>query len=56
MFVIESERIQAQFILDKNDYTGPEIEVESEITPLLTSDFKKDGKIKNIRLIRMSNP
>src|SRR5687767_14928737 len=37
MFVIESESIQAQFILDKNDYTGPEIEVESEVTPLLTS-------------------
>jgi len=55
MFVLESDTIKAQFILDKNDYTGPEIEVEGEITPLLTSDFKNSGKIKRIRLIRMSN-
>jgi hypothetical protein len=55
MFVLESDTIKAQFILDKNDYTGPEIEIEGEITPLLTSDFKNNGKIKRVRLIRMSN-
>lgn len=55
MFVLESDTIKAQFILDKNDYTGPEIEIEGEITPVLTSDFKNSGKIKRIRLIRMSN-
>lgn len=55
MFVAESDSISAQFILDKDDYIGPEIEIESEITPLLISDFKKTGKIKIVRLLRVSN-
>lgn len=55
MFVLETDSIRAQFILDKDDYTGPEIEIESEITPLLISDFKKTGKIKRVRLLRIPN-
>lgn len=55
MYVLETDSISAQFILDKDDYTGPEIEIESEITPLLISDFKNTGKIKRVRLLGISN-
>jgi hypothetical protein len=39
MYVLETGSLKAQFILDKNDFTGKKPDVKSEITPLSISDY-----------------
>jgi len=49
-YAIDSENIgDVQFLLNEDDYI-PEPEIVSEVTPLKHADFKKNSKIKRIRL------
>lgn len=50
IYVIESEEIQAQFLLSADDFTG-QIENTSDIIFLKAEDFKSGSKIQKIRLI-----
>lgn len=47
--VIESEEIQAQFLLSKKDFVG-KIDNTNDIIPLKLEDFKAGAKIQKIRL------
>jgi hypothetical protein len=51
MYVLETDQVKVQFLLDESDYTGEKPEVKSEITPLELADFKQDSKIKSVRII-----
>lgn len=53
MFVLESDSVNVQFLLDNDDYQGPELEIESEIMPVLTSDFHPESTIRRIRIINL---
>jgi hypothetical protein len=54
MFVLESPSVEgAQFILDEKDFTG-KVAGNTDSEPVRTSDFKKDAKIKKIRIIGKS--
>jgi hypothetical protein len=55
MYVIESNLLKAQFIIDESDYIGPEIELTSEQIELSSDAFNPDGKIRRIRLIDYSH-
>ena len=55
MYVIESNLLKAQFIIDEGDYTGPEIELTSEQVELSSDTFDPEGKIRRIRLIDYSH-
>ena len=49
-YVIDCERMDTVlFFLNEDDYIS-ELEIVSEITPLKFADFKKNAKIKNIRM------
>jgi len=52
MYVIETKQLEVQFLLDGDDYIGKEIEIEieSDIIFLKSADFKKDAKIKSVRI------
>ena len=52
MYVIETKQLEVQFLLDGDDYIGKEIEIEIEgdIVFLKSADFKKDAKIKSVRI------
>lgn len=51
MWVVETPVVQAQFILDENDFTGILPETTSEQMEISPLDFKSTAKIKSIRLI-----
>ena len=51
MYVLETDQVKVQFLLNEADYTGEKPEVESEITPLELNDFKQEAEIKSIRII-----
>ncbi|HET8754341.1 MAG TPA: hypothetical protein VFM59_08260, partial [Salinimicrobium sp.] len=48
-YVVESPEIEAQFILNKEDFTG-EVEIKSAQVTLKPSDFKQGARIEKIRL------
>ena len=50
MYVIETNDINAQFLIDENDFIG-KMEISGDMTILKISDFKKTSKIKTIRII-----
>ncbi len=50
MYVIQTNQLNAQFILNKEDFTG-ELNIKSDITPLKLSDFKKNSKVMKIRIL-----
>jgi len=51
MWVVETPSVQAQFIVDGNDFIGPNPEIKSEQAELSILDFRETGKIKSIRII-----
>lgn len=51
MYVLETDNVKVQFLLDKADYLGEKPAVKSEIMPLELKDLNPDGKIKQIRII-----
>ncbi|HET7361647.1 MAG TPA: hypothetical protein VFI78_06920 [Salinimicrobium sp.] len=48
-YVLESNAVSAQFLLDENDFIG-EMNVDEVMEPLKISDFKEGATIKKIRL------
>lgn len=48
-YVVESPEMEAQFILNKEDFTG-EVEINSAQVTLKPSDFKQGARIEKIRL------
>lgn len=50
MYVIETDAATGQFILDASGFTG-KVKVKSDMTTLKSGDFKKDTKIKKIRIL-----
>lgn len=52
MFIIETPGLDAQFILDQEDFIGDVSNVDSEITNLEISDFRKGAKIKQVRIFK----
>lgn len=52
MFIIETPGLDAQFILDLEDFRGDVSNVDSEITNLEISDFRKGAKIKQVRIFK----
>ncbi len=50
MYVIDSDDLKVQFLLDENDFTG-KMEVESDMTILKMADFKEEAIIQSIRII-----
>ena len=51
MYVAETDQVKVQFILNGDDYTGAKPEIESDITPMMLSDFKTGAKIQRIRIL-----
>lgn len=49
MYVLETESVNAQFLLDKNDFTG-ELKISSDQEFLKKTDFKSNSKIVGIRI------
>lgn len=54
-FVVEADTLKAQFIVDKDDYTGTEIELTSDQVDLSLEQFKQEGKIKRVRMFNYSH-
>jgi len=50
MYVIETNQLKAQFILNKEDFIG-NLNIQEEITTLKKSDFKKNSKVLKIRIL-----
>ena len=50
MYVVETEEVEAQFLLKAEDFTG-EMEVDSVMTPLEKGDFKEGARIAKVRMI-----
>ena len=55
MYVMETDQVEAQFIVDKSDFIGPEVELTSEMVELKIEDFNPNGKIRRVRLINYSH-
>lgn len=49
MYVLETESVNAQFLLDKNDFTS-ELKITSDQEFLKSTDFKSTAKIVKIRI------
>ena len=54
-FVVEADTLKAQFIVDKDDYIGNEIELTSEQVDLSLDQFDQQGKIKRVRMFNYSH-
>ena len=52
MFIIETPVLEVQFILDQEDFKGDVSNVDSEITNLEISDFRKGAEIRKVRLFK----
>ena len=50
MYVIQAEELEAQFLLDEEDFTG-EMKVTSAMTPLKKEDFREGARISLVRMI-----
>jgi hypothetical protein len=50
MYVIESDDEKAQFLLNKDDFTG-KLDIKGDMTTLKVSDFKPEAKITSIRVL-----
>ena len=50
MYVIESDDIKAQFILNEADFTG-KIEIDGDMSTLKKEDFKEGSKIIKVRVL-----
>ena len=50
MYVVETEELEAQFLLDEGDYVG-EMKVNSVMTPLEKEDFKPGARIVMVRMV-----
>lgn len=50
MYVVEAEGVEAQFLLDEEDFIG-KMDVTSAMTPLKEDDFRKGADIRMIRMI-----
>ena len=50
MYVVETEEVEAQFLLKAEDFTG-EMKVDSVMTPLEKGDFKEGARIAKVRMI-----
>ena len=55
MYVMETDQVEAQFIVDNSDFIGPEVELTSEMVELKIEDFNPNGKIRRVRLINYSH-
>lgn len=55
MYVMETDQIQAQFIIDNSDFIGPEVELTSEQVEVKIEDFNPNGKIRRVRMINYSH-
>ena len=51
MYVIETDDVKVQFVLNESDFIGVKPEITSEISTLQVSDFKPDAKIQYIRIL-----
>lgn len=49
-FVLETSQHSMQFLLQKKDYAGGEINFESEITPLKIDNFNSESTIHKVRI------
>lgn len=49
-FVLETPQHDMQFLLQEKDYTGGEINFESEITPLKIENFDSESTIHKVRI------
>jgi len=50
MYVIETNQLKVQFILNKDDFIG-ELNIQGDMTTLKISDFKKNSKVLKIRIL-----
>lgn len=50
MYVVETEEVEAQFLLEGEDFIG-EKKISSEMTPLKKEDFRKGAQISIVRMI-----
>ena len=55
MYVMETDQIEAQFIVDDSDFIGPEVELTSEQVEVKIEDFNPNGKIRRVRMIDYSH-
>ena len=51
MYVVEAEEVQAQFLLEEEDFTG-DLQVSSEMTSLSREDFRQGARIRMVRMFR----